>query len=79
MRALHFIALCLALAISGCAALRTGWARVEWMDGGVSPVVECTARVASDGEIDLTCRAVGKVETDLLWKREKKRALGGDT
>lgn len=79
MRRAHFIALCCALALSGCAALRSGWARVDWLDGGVSPVVECTARIEADGEVAMTCRAVGKVETDLLWKREKRRAGSGDT
>lgn len=76
MRALVFLA---ALASSSCAALRAGWARVEWTAGGVTPVVACTARIDSEGEVALICTPLNEAESDLLWKRERRRSTGGDT
>lgn len=68
----------LALLLSGCASLRTGWARVTWIDGGVSPVASCTARVDAEGDVVMVCAPLGAVESDLLWQREKRRATTGD-
>lgn len=69
----------LMLALSSCAALKTGWARVTWTAGGVSPSVVCTTRIDVEGEVAMECRPLGKVENDLMWRREKARITGGDT
>lgn len=75
MRALALIA----LASSSCASLNTGWAKVTWLDGAVSPVVSCSARVNAEGDVEMTCTRLNELEADLLWKREKRRSTGGDT
>lgn len=44
--------LCALLIVSSsCAALRAGWARVTWLDGGVAPVSICTAQVGAEGDV----------------------------
>lgn len=67
------------VALSSCAALKTGWARVTWVSGGVTPAVVCTTRIDSEGEIAMECRPLNKIETDLMWRREKARAIGGES
>lgn len=67
-----------ALLLSGCASLRTGWARVTWVEGKVSPVASCTARVDAEGDVVMVCVPLGAVESDLLWKRERDRATTGE-
>jgi len=68
----------LALLLSGCASLRTGWARVTWVEGKVAPVVSCTSRIGAEGDVELVCAPLTPFETDLLWKREKRRTTQGD-
>ena len=75
MRALLVVMM---LSSSG-AALKTGWARVTWTAGGVSPSVVCTARIDAEGEVAMECRPLGKVENDLMWRKERARVIGGDT
>jgi hypothetical protein len=69
----------LMLCLSSCAALKTGWARVTWQSGGVSPSVVCTTRIDSEGEIAMECRPLNPIENDLMWRREKQRTTGGET
>lgn len=59
--------------LASCASLRTGWARVTWTEGKVAPVVACTARIDAEGDVAMECVPMGKMETDLLWKKEKER------
>lgn len=72
------LVLVIALLAPGCSALKAGWARVEWVDGKVSPVVSCTARVDAEGDVVMVCAPLNEVEADLLWKREKRRNTTGD-
>jgi len=69
--------LALASLMHGCASLKAGWARVTWAEGKVSPVVACTARIDAEGDVAMECVPLNKVETDLLWKRERQRAAAG--
>lgn len=66
----------LLLVLSSCASLNTGWARVTWTEGKVSPVVACTARIDAEGDVAMECTPMNKLETDLLWKRERQRSQG---
>ena len=66
------------LLLASCASLKTGWARVTWTEGKVSPVVLCTTRIDAEGEIAMECVSLGKAETELMWRREKSRTHGGE-
>lgn len=68
----------LAVLASSCASLNTGWARVTWTEGKVSPVVACTARIDAEGDVAMECTPLNRMETDLLWKRERAREGGGE-
>ena len=74
MRALLFLA---ALASSSCAELRTGWARVTWLDGGVVPVAICTAQVGAEGDVEMYCTKSTAEEREGFWRRERRRVGGG--
>lgn len=65
------------LLAQGCAELRTGWARVTWVEGSIAPEVACSTRIGVDGDVEMVCTALKPVETDLLWKRERRRVNGG--
>ena len=67
------------LLFSGCASLRTGWARVTWATGRVATEVACSTRINAEGDIDMVCVPMNAVQRDLLFKSEKRRATGGDT
>jgi hypothetical protein len=69
----------LLMCLSSCAALKTGWARVTWTAGGVSPSVVCTTRIDAEGEVAMECRPLNQLENDLMWHQEKRRTLGGET
>ncbi len=71
--------LALLLLLSSCASLRTGWAKVTWVDGGVVPESACTARIGAEGDVEMVCISLNKMQKDLLWKSEKKRVTAGDT
>lgn len=67
------------LLASGCASLRTGWARVTWVDGGVVPESACTARIGAEGDVEMICVKLNSIQRDLLFRSEKRRTEGGDT
>lgn len=62
--------------LSSCASLKAGWAKVTWLDGGVTPVVFCTAQVNGEGDIEMYCTASTEEEKRWLYKREVKRHGG---
>ena len=66
------------LLLSSCASLRTGWARVTWVDGGVVPESACTSRIGPEGDVEMVCISLNKVQKDLLYKSEKRRVLTGE-
>lgn len=74
MRSLVFAA---ALCTSSCASLRTGWARVTWLDGGVVPVSICTAQIGAEGDVEMYCTQSTAAESSEFWRREKRRTGGG--
>lgn len=61
------------LLLSGCAALKAGWAQVTWVEGKVSPAVSCATRINAEGDVEMICSALNSFEADLLWRREKQR------
>ena len=69
----------LSLALQDCASLRTGWARVTWVDGGVVPESACTARIGAEGDVEMVCVRLNTIQRDLLFKSEKRRVQGGET
>lgn len=73
------VRLAVLLLLSSCASLRTGWARVTWVEGGVVPESACTARIGAEGDIEMLCVPLNKVQSDLLYKSERRRVTGGDT
>lgn len=67
------------LLLSSCASLRTGWAKVTWVDGGVVPESACTARIGAEGDVEMVCVRLNTIQRDLLFKSEKKRITGSET
>jgi hypothetical protein len=51
------VAVVLCLSGSSCALLRTGWARVTWLDGGVVPESQCIAKIGAEGDVEMLCKA----------------------
>ena len=76
MRPLFLLLVC---SLASCAALKTGWARVTWTGGGVVPESACTAHIGAEGDVEMICAPLNAVETDLMWRREEKRAQAGET
>lgn len=70
---MRWVFITVALAGASCAALRTGWARVTWVDGKVAPAVSCSTRIGAEGYVEMVCAALNDVEANLLWKRERAR------
>lgn len=69
----------LLLLFSSCASLRVGWAKVTWVDGGVVPEAACSARIGAEGDVEMICIALNRIQKDLLYKSEKHRMQqGGD-
>lgn len=66
------LALALVAGLGGCAALRTGWARVEWMEGGPSPEVVCQCSVRGD-EVEMRCVSLETVSQHLLRRVPSRR------
>jgi hypothetical protein len=64
--------------LASCASLNTGWARVTWVEGRVSPVVACTARIDAEGDVAMECVPMGKAQAELLWRGEQRRTQGGE-
>jgi hypothetical protein len=60
MRLLPFLML-----LSSCAALRTGWARVEWMGGEPTAEVVCAVTVKGD-EVEMKCVSLASLQEHLL-------------
>ena len=69
----------LSLALQDCASLRTGWARVTWVDGGVVPESACTARIGAEGDVEMVCVKLNTIQKDLLFKSEKRRVEGNQS
>lgn len=74
-----FLCLFVAASSSGCAELRAGWVKVEFLDGAVPAEAACAFKVNADGSVEAICTAIhpGEPSRELLWKREKKRSSGG--
>ena len=51
---MRFLAL---LAVSSCASLNTGWARVTYVEGRVAPVMTCAFRIDKEGDVEAICAA----------------------
>jgi hypothetical protein len=70
--------LLLLFTLSSCASLRTGWAKVTWVDGGVVPESACSAHIGAEGDVEMVCISLNKVQRDLLYKSEKRRVVEGE-
>ena len=66
------------LMLSSCASLRTGWARVTWSGDRIAPVAVCSSRVDGEGDVLMSCVAMGEYDANVWWHREQKRAHGGE-
>lgn len=71
---MRLLPLLLLLQLAACSSLRTGWAKVTWLDGGVVPVSICTAQVGAEGDVEMYCtRSKQKHEKqsqplEVVWK-----------
>ena len=53
------------LLLSSCASLRTGWARVEWVEGEPVKEVACAVEVRGD-EVNMKCVSLSTLQEYLL-------------
>lgn len=67
-----------ACAASSCAALRTGWARVTWLDGAERAETILCHRSVSDGDNEITCGPVLPEDVRTIWEIEARRVSGGN-
>lgn len=64
--------LCL-LALSGCASLTHGWARLDVPEGRIKPMMLCRFTVDKDGDLEARCLSLDEVRRQLAEEEEAER------
>ena len=62
----------IALSLTGCAELRRGWVRVDFIEGHVAPEMVCSMWVNPNADIEAKCASLKAVQEELEKIPKKK-------
>lgn len=72
MKKLLLVAL---LSLSGCAELKKGYVKVDFVDGEMTQFMICHVHVDREGDLVAECRDLDKVAEELRQEELKKKKL----
>lgn len=71
------ILIAVALAAQGCAALKSGWVKTEFVDGQMTEYMICRMHIDGEGDIVAQCRDLDRVAQEIR-NQQKRQQRGTD-